>query len=467
MNGNCFCIFPFFHIDRPYDISNLSLSPLTDEKLKSLSPDDLDSLSLIEETLAKCEIKRENISVCIQPRKMRYEELLNNLKRMSNYLRFRLSYQNEQFDYDQASFIIVHPSSQESKVSINGASPTVLDPDFLWRRTSPLASIDLTIPEKDIPVFSGLKLFLSAGLMMPDESRFWRALDWYSRSFIRDNGIDEHHAVLCLAVAFEALLGLPEQSIGNSFASYVSNFFQGSEFLVRWAKEFYELRSTIIHGSEILQDTIMDSPRKAVSFKYIAKGTHLRLNSIDIARPVFRDLIEGLSILHKKKKQYDYDEVFRSDYIILGQIANTLNGLNNGFQTEDDIMQIGGPFQELREDGSATYQQILDVSQAILNVLIETLLNTRFVEDLSVLLKKFKRMDKINPEGVRRLCEEASDKLKMIKNAEDIPSQAIIHPSLLKGFESTTSNFYEDCIETGLEWFNYAKAQLYLIDDSK
>jgi len=467
MNGNCFCIFPFFHIDRPYDISNLSLSPLTDEKLKSLSPDDLDSLSLIEETLAKCEIKRENISVCIQPRKMRYEELLNNLKRMSNYLRFRLSYQNEQFDYDQASFIIVHPSSQESKVSINGASPTVLDADFLWRRTSPLASINLTIPEKDIPVFSGLKLFLSAGLMMPDESRFWRALDWYGRSFIRDNGIDEHHAVLCLAVAFEALLGLPEQSIGNSFASYVSNFFQGSEFLVRWAKEFYELRSTIIHGSEILQDTIMDSPRKAVSFKYIAKGTHLRLNSIDIARPVFRDLIEGLSILHKKKKQYDYDEVFRSDYIILGQIANTLNGLNNGFQTEDDIMQIGGPFQELREDGSATYQQILDVSQAILNVLIETLLNTRFVEDLSVLFKKFKRKDKINPEDVRRLCEEASDKLKMIKNAEDIPSQAIIHPSLLKGFESTTSNFYEDCIETGLEWFNYAKAQLYLIDDSK
>jgi Apea-like HEPN len=431
--------------------------PFKDEKIKSLNTEDLDSLRLLEEAFVQLGIKSDEISVCVQSKNKKHEELLNNFKRMSNYLRFRLSYQKEDLDYNQANFIVVHQRSPESLVvSVNGESPTVLDIQFLRRRTPQIENVKLTIPKDAIPDLSFLKTLLTHDKIMPDESRFWRALDWYGRSFIQGNGIDEQNAILCLAVAFEALLGLPEQGIGGSFASYISNFFHGSQNLVSWAKGFYDLRSKIIHGEEIYPNMTSYSP----------KASNLYIKSVAIARPIFRDLVEGLYVLLVKKKQHEYDDAFLSDHIRIGSILDLLNGLSDGFMTIDDINPIGFELQELRRDCSTTFQQVRTVSHAFLTVLRKTFLNTRFSEELKTLIDKFETKQKMNSEDLRRISKVTFESLTHIKNADDLPLESLTHIIPLKGYEETASNFYSDCIELCVDWFDYAQEQLYLIDNS-
>jgi hypothetical protein len=57
---------------------------------------------------------------------------------------------------------------------------------------------------------------------------------------------------MCLSIAFEALLDLPPSDIRKTFSSYISNFFDEQKDLIEWSIKFYDLRSRIVHGDEVV-----------------------------------------------------------------------------------------------------------------------------------------------------------------------------------------------------------------------
>ena len=177
---------------------------------------------------------------------------------MANYLRFKLSYRDENFDYDQALFVlIVSTADGSTKISLNGLPLTLLESRSFHAKAPHLVATVIELLSDDFQ-----ELYPSILVQKhPDEERFWRSLDWYSRSFIKDNGLDEKYAIICMSIAFESLLNLPSEKISASFKSVISNFFGNIPNLVWWAEDFYNIRSKIVHGDDISLERSFESSR--------------------------------------------------------------------------------------------------------------------------------------------------------------------------------------------------------------
>jgi hypothetical protein len=87
------------------------------------------------------------------------------------------------------------------------------------------------------------QLFKEPGRQASD--RVLTALAWYNRSNSA-NG-DEHTAIVHLAIAFEALLGLPRDAKTERFTDTVSLLLGRVDRLSLWAAQFYAARSDVAH----------------------------------------------------------------------------------------------------------------------------------------------------------------------------------------------------------------------------
>jgi Apea-like HEPN len=83
----------------------------------------------------------------------------------------------------------------------------------------------------------------------PASLRIYSALRWYNAA--NENGLDENHAVLNLAVAFETLLRLPELSKTDRLVDAISLLLGRTERLDDWAEQFYNARSRVVHEGRV------------------------------------------------------------------------------------------------------------------------------------------------------------------------------------------------------------------------
>ena len=71
------------------------------------------------------------------------------------------------------------------------------------------------------------------------------ALRWYNKSTWEDDEID--NSLVCLSIAFESLLELPSEEKKKRIADTISLILGRPPRLEEWAKQFYEIRSEIVH----------------------------------------------------------------------------------------------------------------------------------------------------------------------------------------------------------------------------
>jgi hypothetical protein len=311
---NQFCIFPFLQVEKEFNIFDLTIQPGIETCLQKFDNKTIDIIEKIREKIGHIGTSVNYYSIIFLKDKS-CKHNTESLNKIANFLRFRISYDDENIDYQQALYIIVTDDSDGSiKVAINGKQPTILESQNFSQQIEKIKGRvitvikELTQPNNKIAylIHNGLRIQEEIGIALPskDNENMWRALDWYSKSFIRHDGLGEQHEVVCLSIAFEALLDLPDQCIGSTFKSYVNNFIGKSENLEIWASEFYNLRSKIVHGENILIDPNIDmnKSKKGTSIYYKPKHTERDFcKSIDIARPIFRDLFESIYLLGRKK----------------------------------------------------------------------------------------------------------------------------------------------------------------------
>jgi len=85
------------------------------------------------------------------------------------------------------------------------------------------------------------------GLTNPEKEDVLIAMDWYSQSFQKSPVRDEPGKIVDMATAFEVLLDLPQESISGAFRSIVGTLLGRSPELRKWATDFYDTRSKIVH----------------------------------------------------------------------------------------------------------------------------------------------------------------------------------------------------------------------------
>jgi hypothetical protein len=81
--------------------------------------------------------------------------------------------------------------------------------------------------------------------LTPAASRIYSALDWFNAA--NEDGLEPDRALLNLAIAFEALLRLPDSSKTDRLVDAIALLLGRTERLDDWAQQFYAARSQIAH----------------------------------------------------------------------------------------------------------------------------------------------------------------------------------------------------------------------------
>lgn len=82
-------------------------------------------------------------------------------------------------------------------------------------------------------------------------SRILRAIEWFNNASLDDMYNKRSEQILAMSIAFESLLNMPQEKITEYFKKTIQLLLFPSEELERWAKDFYTLRSTIVHGNKV------------------------------------------------------------------------------------------------------------------------------------------------------------------------------------------------------------------------
>jgi len=111
-------------------------------------------------------------------------------------------------------------------------------PPYIKRGILPINSLDSGL----------LKAFGKVSLAKGDKgaTRIMRSLEWYYYAHSGAESISEFSKIVMMSTAFEMLLDLPEDKRRN-FRKRISDLVD--PMLDEWAKEFYDLRSAIVHGA--------------------------------------------------------------------------------------------------------------------------------------------------------------------------------------------------------------------------
>jgi Apea-like HEPN len=94
----------------------------------------------------------------------------------------------------------------------------------------------------------------------PAALRNYAAVEWYNRA--NESDIDIDRSLLNLAIAFEALLGLPQESKTDRLADAIALLLGRVERLEIWAKQFYEARCRVAHEGRLGDPHFYADPKK-------------------------------------------------------------------------------------------------------------------------------------------------------------------------------------------------------------
>lgn len=132
----------------------------------------------------------------------------------------------------------------EDGVAIHGTYYSKLNlvkfmkPPYIKKGILPINSLDSKL----------LEALGQASLVKEDKgtTRIMRSLEWYYYAHSEAESISEFSKIVMMSTAFEMLLDLPEDKRRN-FRKQISDLVD--PMLDEWAKEFYDLRSAIVHGA--------------------------------------------------------------------------------------------------------------------------------------------------------------------------------------------------------------------------
>lgn len=140
--------------------------------------------------------------------------------------------------------------------------------------------------------------------------RIIRAVRLYN-SALKVNSDNQEASIVLLASALEALFDLPISSLKKSSFVYAAKLHLGlREEIELWAEEFYELRNTIVHGSEVKKEHLMLSGKYRKGMKLKKKEKTLHYAHFEIAKTVFEECmflqleaVGYLKVKHKAKEE--------------------------------------------------------------------------------------------------------------------------------------------------------------------
>jgi len=469
------CVFPFVLIDKPASISSLQLIPYVSADGADLNNREKDLIAQFTKTLRTASKSLDGFTYARIPSDSILK--LESLKRASDFLRLKLSYYDSDLDYKQALFIIILGDEEGSlKISIDGANTTLLDRDSLLEGIRFIETKKLQASREDFPqdIFDSL-LNEHKGLRLANEEKFWRALDWYGKSFIKGYGLDDRHKVICLAIAFEALLDLPQSGLTESFLSYIRNIFADCEDINDWAENFYNIRSRVVHGDEVslvrgTGNTSRKGGKPAPSMHYKPKGAHQEfLHHVRIARFVFRDVVEALSNMYSPDRSGKYVDAFFTADHRLRNLLKALKGLKRGFLDEDDCITIELQMSELRYDITAKAALVFSVTKEFIKVLRLTFEDGGFDEEIKEIADSWHSLKSDENHQCWMQCKDSIERLRKLQ-AEENAGNPLIQDELNKKVETLDDllslppvpfDLNSEVIEVSIEWFSYAQKAFY------
>jgi hypothetical protein len=228
-------------------------------------------------------------------------------------------------------------SFQPFTVIQNGSS----EADYIWYETGsyyrvlnsyPLDSARFVtpgfIPPYNLFYLADDKLMLGLANMIDnsqgEDDKYFRVLDWVRYSHLNSEGFSPESRIVMLATAFEIFFELPRDDKTNKFVQSLESLLQVDKMLVEddagklvqtglplitkpytghagktksashtiygwWAREFYDLRSKIVHGDEITNTDIRNH-----------KGEQHFLVALKVLRFCFYKLLENKGYLTYK-----------------------------------------------------------------------------------------------------------------------------------------------------------------------
>ena len=115
-----FCVFPFLQIEEELYILGLTIQPGNEINLQKIDKGTVDIFSKVKEKIEQVVGTIDHYSIILLDNNNTYKQNIKLLRNVADFLRFRLSYDDEEFDYDQALFIVVTDDREDSiKLSIN------------------------------------------------------------------------------------------------------------------------------------------------------------------------------------------------------------------------------------------------------------------------------------------------------------------------------------------------------------
>jgi hypothetical protein len=151
-----------------------------------------------------------------------------------------------------------------------------------------------------LPLLDGLGRVFAPEFPADIRERLFRTLEWFRFAHTESPTVTWLNKVVMMATGFEILLELPDRDQTNQFAGHIERLLRlqdscpekrtdnkGREFeacaAAWWARDFYELRSRIVHGNQVT----------AADLKYRGWITHLM-----VADLVLRELVDRLLYQH-------------------------------------------------------------------------------------------------------------------------------------------------------------------------
>lgn len=83
-----------------------------------------------------------------------------------------------------------------------------------------------------------------------DLNRLLRSIEWFNNSLRQDLEVDDFDRFTSLAIAFETLFNSPPELIRATISSNITSLLGNTPQLTDWVKDFYDQRSSIVHGKE-------------------------------------------------------------------------------------------------------------------------------------------------------------------------------------------------------------------------
>lgn len=202
--------------------------------------------------------------------------------------KFRVA--NNTFDESLINKIIFYPPNFLERKRFNL--------DYIFPQNTPFRTQKSMLLEGLLQCF--LRIKKGSKEEQKENRRIISAVKFRNQSDRIEYEYNENIRIALIAAAFEALFNLSTQEIRKSFVNSVSLLLGSCTDVKHWAKQFYDIRSRIVHGKDN-SDLKYQSSIKGVS-KHI---THYR-----VAKTIFDECLKTKLYLMGLYKQYQYDRPY-------------------------------------------------------------------------------------------------------------------------------------------------------------